>query len=254
MKKKLLLFTFLATMLVLVPVAFAQVQTSTTDQETQQTKEKNQLMESFKKSLTDLKKSRIELRTEKREQVLARVKKLAENRISNIIERYERIKTRIADMKVISESEKAGLTSKIDTEITKLQTQNTNVENAATIAEIKVIMAEVKLQVKNSNSIVKEIVESIHVTHLNDIATRLEKILVSLTERVEALKTAGKDVTAMEALETKAQENIDTARTKVTDGDMKAAKESLVAARLNLVDLLQKVNAAEGKTAEEGGE
>jgi hypothetical protein len=235
LKTKITLLALLATMFVFVPAAFAVEQNSTSSARSAVTNE------SLREALQDAKNARAELKAQKQQTALTRSKELAKNRIDNIIARFNRIKTRVNNMKVISAELKTELGTKIDAQVTILNNQKAKIDSATTLAEVKTVMAEVKTQVKSSAGIVKEVVAAIHTTHLNGIVTRLTEVLDKLSGTITDQKSAGKDMTAAEKLQTAATTSLEEATAKIKAGDFKAAKTAIVAARQNLVDLAQQL-------------
>lgn len=235
MRKKLLIAMLAGTFL-FVPTVFAVSSQNGQDSDSGQIKKKIEEM----KSAGQARKEQIKA------EVLTKAKNAAKKRIDNIISKYNRIKKRVASMKVISEDRKDELSAKIDAEIAKLETAKEKIDDAITVAEVKAVMEDVKTQTKNSVATIKEIVAAIHATHLENIVTKLTTILDKLTAKVTELKTAGKNVMEMEALQTQAKKSLADAKTHISSKEFKDAKEDILAARKTLVELSQKIKAAKG--------
>jgi hypothetical protein len=246
LKKKLMLLAVLASLFVFVPAAFAVESNGNAATRAAIT------TDSLKQALQDAKAARAEQKAQKQQVALDRSKELAKNRIDNIIERFNRIKARVASMKVISADLKTELAAKVDAQVAILTAQKAKVDEATTLAQVKTVMADVKTQVKNSAGIVKQVVAAIHTTHLNNIVTKITEVLDKLTETITQEKESGKDMAAVEKLKTAAEASLEDATTKIKAGDFKAAKTAIVSARQSLVDLAQQLKDATG--AEEGVE
>lgn len=201
----------------------------------------------LQKKIQELKNERGARFEQKKLEVTTSAKNMAIAKIDSIIARYRKIKSRVEKMTVISVERKEALYTKINTEITRLEADKKQVQQAVTAAEVHQIMAQVKARIKNGSVTVKEAVGAIHATHLEGVAGKLTEVLNKLTAKVTELKNAGKDVAAMEALEVEAKVRLETAKEKITNLEFKAAKEDIVAARLKLVDLAQKIKLAAGE-------
>lgn len=175
--------------------------------------------------------------------ILARAKKAATNAIDRAITRFNKVKDRVQKMPNISAENKAAVVAKIDSEIAKLQTAKAKVTAATTTAEVRAVMTEVKTQIKESVNGVKLVVAAIHATHLENIVNKLNTILEKLTARVNELKNQGKDVSELETITNRVKSSLESAKANIAANQFKTAKENILEARKQLVELSQKIKA-----------
>jgi hypothetical protein len=253
MKKKLLL---LMVAFVVAPVAVYAI-TGDSDQpvtqNTNSTKQSGNDVSSLKDKIQALRSERMSQREEKRAEIVADAKKIAASHLEHMVTRFEAIKKRLLNMKVVSAEDKESISLKIDTEIDKLNSYKTEIEAAKTAAEVRAVMVKVRLQAKSSLGIVKGIVAAIHEEHLLDVADRITKIATKIKTEIDTLAAAGKDTNSLSANYNKALGLITQSRELASSGDYKGARAKLVESRLALIEVLNDIKTLGATADKEGG-
>lgn len=181
--------------------------------------------EEIKKQVEEMRNKSGEKKEKAKEIVLAKIKQAALKAIDSTINKLNRIKNRVSKMKVISDDQKAELNSKIDARIEVLRSTRGTVEAATTKEEVRAALGESQKEVRSTLEIVKNIVEAIHKTHLENIVERLKKVLEKLETKAKDLEeTDGENV---DSLITEANSAIASANSDISAGNLKEAKENI---------------------------
>jgi len=166
------------------------------------------------------------------EKKLENSKKRALKTLSSTIKRLERLKNRVDKMKVIEESIKVDLFSKIDERISVLEAKKRSVEKALTIEELKSALVESNKEIKNIHDLIKDTVAGIHKTKLNEIITKLNILFVNLSQKAE--EATGNKTSEMKELDSKIGADLAQARTSIDAGELKTAKGFIKKASKNM--------------------
>lgn len=222
---------------------------STSDSNTDSSNMKSR-REEIKKDIEEMKNKSAEQKEKAKETVLAKVKQAALKAVNSTISKLNKIKLRVAKMKVISDELKTELNSKIDVRIAVLEAKKSAIEAATTKEEVKAALGESQKEVRSTLTIVKDIVNAIHKTHLTNIIERLEKVLTKLETKATDLSGTAK--TTVDGLIIEAKTALAAATTDISAGDLKKAKKNIKKAHKAIVKILTSISKEKG--IEEGGE
>lgn len=170
---------------------------------------------------------------EKRKAVLTRLLDIQIKQLGNV-------KERVAKMTNIKADLKTQLNASIDAAVVALTAKKAEVTAATTPEQLKKLAKEIKDLFKTKRDIVKQIVNAILSSKANNAITAAEGRLADITAKISALKAAGQDTTALEALLAVAQEKIAVAKTKVGREDLKDAINDLKEAYKKMKSLIEK--------------
>lgn len=191
---------------------------------------------------------------QRRAEILSKVKEMATEAVNKVIAKYERLKERVKNMKVISEDRKEQIYTKIDEQIAKLNAQKEKISSTTTVEEVRQIMISVRKELKNTKEAVMAVVREIHSTHLSNIVDKLQNILERLDTKISDLKSQGKDVSNLESLSQEAKTLLESAEQKARDYDFKGAKKDILDARHKMIEITQGINELKEKDEESGEE
>ncbi|MCL5094251.1 MAG: hypothetical protein M1355_03910 [Patescibacteria group bacterium] len=194
------------------------------------------LRQQIQADLGEAKNERSQEREIKKQAALDKVKQATIKAINATIEKLNRIKARVANMTVISEEEKSSLYEKISGRIETLNAKIEEVNAATTVEEVKAVFAGGQKEIRNTVDIVKDIVASIHKTHLLNIITKLETLMATLEGQINQIPDAAKKATAQGYLDA-AKAAIANAKVQITAGKLKEARDAIKEAHSNLVKL-----------------
>jgi|GEM_PF-1606363 len=107
---------------------------------------------------------------------------------------------RVAKMPNIDESLKTSLASKIDAAVKVLEAKKTEVTAAADNEKLKELAKSAKDLSESHQLIIKDIVEAIKNSRGSKSVEKADDRAAAITEKIAELKTAGKDVAALEAM------------------------------------------------------
>lgn len=183
-----------------------------------------------------LEQRRIALEKKKKE-TLERVRTKALSAVERAIKRFEKLKTRIEGMKVISDDRKDNVYLKIDEQIQKLQALKEKISQASTIEEIKDHLKNLRAIVKNSKDQISAVVKEIHATHLSNILEKINGILEKFDSKIDELKSENKDATKLEELSSEIKDSIEITKENISNYEFKKAKENILSIRKNLNEM-----------------
>lgn len=133
----------------------------------------------------ELQEAREEKKAEIKEDILTKAKTAAEKGVESTIKKLNKIKEKVVKLKIVNESLKEDLNAKIDERIELLEDEKDKVLDAETADEVRAIMKSVHTEIRNTVDIIKDIVASIHETHLLSIIDRMQSILDDVDVKVE---------------------------------------------------------------------
>ncbi len=256
MKKKLLLFSVISIfVMVFVGLVLAHEDSSNMQGSNQGTEDSqsDKLENDLKDDLGKLKEKNLDKSSKTKEKetikadVLTKLKKVVENLIDRAIKKYQRLRERVSNMKVIADDKKQTIYAKIDAEIAKLNQEKQAIENASTIEEVRALLAGIKQDMKDNKDLIEATVKEIHANHLANIVDKLRTILADLDSQISALKSQGKDVAELENLSGQAKTLLDSAATEAKSYDFKKAKEDILNARMKMIGIASKIKALKGE-------
>ncbi|MBI2984241.1 MAG: hypothetical protein HYY50_01290 [Candidatus Kerfeldbacteria bacterium] len=139
----------------------------------------------------------------------------------------ERTKDRVNRMPIISDEEKANAVSKIDEALVAVAGLHSQVEDASDDETLKSLIPTIREQVRNYHTIVRGIVRSIHASRISAFLDQANDRTTDLGARLDALKAAGHDVSALETKLTEAEDKLAQAETQRANGEYRLAIQSL---------------------------
>lgn len=170
---------------------------------------------------------------EKRQEVLVRV-------VDIQIKWMNRTKERVQKMPNITNDLKTRLATEVDASIQKLNDEKTKIQSASGQEAIKSLAKEVRDLFKSKKEIVKKIVDAILASRANNATAKAEDRAAAIRAKIEELKAAGKDTSALEADLADAEKKIDEAQEEVGRKAFREANEDLKGAYQKFRDIAQK--------------
>lgn len=161
----------------------------------------------------------------------------AKTRIANIIEKtikkLERIKKRVANMKAISGDLKTELNITIDRKISTLNKIKNTAQTATTKEELESAMNSFREELKNTKNIIKDSVEAIHTTHLENIIEKIEALVPKIEKRIEDIPDPSLKKEAEELI-SKTETQLAEAKTQLASGSLEDARKTTKEAFRNI--------------------
>lgn len=179
-----------------------------------------------------------------KEKRLAEAKKKAVQEIDRAVKKLSKTKERVSGMPTISDDLKAQLNSKIDEWITKLNARKVAVNAATTGNELKIAMETFKSDVKEAKKVIKDIVESIHKTHLQKVIAKIENFIPKVEEKVAGVSDDSKKAEATD-LVNNAKTQIANAKSLTDAGKIEEARKAIKQAYRDLKNALEIVTEKE---------
>lgn len=147
---------------------------------------------------------------------------------------------RVQNMPNILEAKKTELKTEIDKAVAGLNALKTKVQEATAAEQLKAATQELRSFIKSKNELIKKIVEAITADALKDISVRAEERIKTAEEKIAELKTAGKDVAALENLLAVAKSKLEAAKTAGTREAWAEMKDALKAVYETLKEFAEK--------------
>jgi len=176
--------------------------------------EELQLMrDALKEKRTTIKAEIEKRRTAAKTKLLEHRKNVLLKLIDLRIKHLKKTGERVAKMPNVDEALKADLAAKIDTAVKALEAKKTEVEAATDNEKLKELAKSAKDLSESRQSIIKDIIEAIKNSRGLKSVEKAADRATSISEKIAELKTAGKDVTALEAMMVTAQGYVASAKT-----------------------------------------
>lgn len=149
---------------------------------------------------------------------IEKANKVLQNATGAMINRLEALKNKVDGAKLL-DADKATIKTEIDTDINWLKTKTTEVGATASTSATttKIQTQEVRDYWDKVKTTVKRVSGEILAGRLNYIVSRTETLASTLATDIAALKTAGKDVVAIEAKLNDAKAKIPAVKQKIAD-------------------------------------
>ncbi|MBL7053678.1 hypothetical protein ISS06_00550 [Patescibacteria group bacterium] len=132
-----------------------------------------------------------------------------------LIKKTESINDWVSNDKSIEDQEKNNIITELDSDISWLNSMVDNIDEA-TQEQVKVKAKEVKDYWKEHRVKMKKITGQIMASRISFLIKKSELISTKISSRIEKLKQAGKDVSAIEAIPNVLNEKINLAKVKAT--------------------------------------
>ncbi|MDO8507124.1 MAG: hypothetical protein Q7S53_00965 [bacterium] len=207
-----------------------------------QKKQAEKQREQLKKEQEKAKEEKVKLKEKQKK--LAEAKREAAKKIDEVIKKLQKIKERVSNMPTISSDLKTQLNSKIDDWVTKLNTRKAAVNASTTKEELKVAMDGFRADVKEAKRVIKDIVESIHETHLQKVIAKIEAFIPKVEAKVAAITDNAKKTEATD-LVNDAKVQITNAKTLNDAGKIEEARKAIKTAYRDLKNALEIANEKE---------
>lgn len=138
-----------------------------------------------------------------------------------------RTKERVNKMSNIEAALKTDLNTKIANYIAELEKEKTKVNAATTAEALKTLAVEIRNLFKSQHDIVKQIVDAIHDSQEVKALSKAEDRAAAIKAKLEELKAAGKNVSALEVDLENAKKKIEDARLKIGQKEYESANDIL---------------------------
>ncbi len=173
----------------------------------------------------------------KRAEIAERVQEKSMHAMQNAIKRYERVKTQVQNSN-LSETEKADIVAKLDTQISSMNALKIQIENAKTYDEVKNIMTQLKTRFKYSLGVVRQSIKGVFEDRLENILEKITTVYTRTSEKVDALpKSETKD--DLSASLSQIQDLLVSAKTNIENNNPTQTKKDLTDARELLVNVVK---------------
>lgn len=202
--------------------------------------EESKILEAAKEKVAAKRKlieaKREELRIKKEEKRQAVLVNLIDIQIKQLGNTQERVKK----MPNITDNLKGELDKAIIAAIGELEAEKVILQAITKPEDLKAFAKELKDSFKAKRSIVKQIVDAILASRANKTIDNAEGRLTEITAKIAALKAAGQDTAALDALLVAAQSKIAAANTKAGKEDLKGAISDLKEAYKSMKSIIEK--------------
>lgn len=136
------------------------------------------------------------------------LKNRANQEITRRITSLNNLVIRINGLKKLSDSQKAGLTSQVQTEITNLQTLQTKIQADSDFSTLRADVDSIILSYRVYALFIPEISLISSADRMQDVATNMGSIAAKLQTRITVAQAAGQNTTDLQALLTDMQAKI----------------------------------------------
>lgn len=188
-------------------------------------------------------KARDEFFKAKKETILNKAKEMAKKMIDQMKNQLDSMKEKVNSTSDLNENDKNTIIGKINNKIANLELLKTKIDAAQTKEDLRSIVKEIRNELKTVKAYVKHFTGKLLVHRLEKIISSIESKITLADKKIVDLKSAGKDVSALEKLSVdtkdslaKAKEKYQAAKDKYgetidTENFEKIAKEASVLAR-----------------------
>lgn len=186
--------------------------------------------------------------------VISRLKTRADNEITRRVNALTKLMTRITDVKRLTADQKTNLTSQIQDQINSLNTLKAKIDADSDIATLRTDVQSIVKSYRIFALFIPKTYIIAHADRLLDVTDVLTGIQGKLQTRIDSLKSAGNDTTAMQNLITDMTAKLADAKTQATNAisavlpltpdGYPANKATLQSARTMLVAARQDLAAA----------
>lgn len=143
------------------------------------------------------------------------------------IKHLNRTKERVNKMPNIDASPKTQLNAEIDKDVQKFNDEKIKVQNTTTPEELKAFAKEIRDLFRSYREVVKQIVDAIHASRQTAAAAKAEDRAAVIKAKIEELKAAGKDTSALDADLSDAKKQIRDTQEKIGRKAFREANEDL---------------------------
>lgn len=120
--------------------------------------------------------------------------------VTRMTDHLELVKSKVEEMKVLSDAERANTTADIDSDIAALSALQAKLSGITTKEQLRNVSNEIKDAWHNSRRGIARAVGRIEQAKTEDVAERAENVSAKIEARIDALKAKGIDTTALSAL------------------------------------------------------
>lgn len=156
------------------------------------------------------------------------------------VKHWNRTKERVDRMPNITDELKAQLATEIDAVIQQLDGKKAEVQSVEGRETIKALAKEIRDFFKSKREVVKQIVDAIHASRMNNATAKAEERAAAIKAKVKELKDEGKDTTEIEKELDDAEEDIDDAEDAIGRQAFREANEDLQGAYQKFRNIAQK--------------
>lgn len=135
--------------------------------------------------------------------------------VSALIQYLEALKNKAANVRGISEAERADIIAYIDTDINWLKDKQTVLSGTLTDEQLKSEAIALRDYWKNIKITFKKGVADIWIARVNYVISKAEELSTKVSTKIEELKAAGQDTSKLEAWLNDLDSNISSAKEKV---------------------------------------
>lgn len=199
--------------------------------------------EEIRAKVQEMTAAREERKAEIKTQILGKAKESATRAIARTESRYEKIRERVLEMPNISEELKVQVSDLISADLVTLGSLKAEVELAESTEEVRAVILKLRTSLKASKTAVRAKVDALHATRLQKAVTALTDVNAKLDAKIVTLEESGKDVAGLKVVSDDAKSQITEATTRINAKEFTEAKESILAARKNLIELAQEIKA-----------
>lgn len=158
--------------------------------------------------------------------------------VSRMLSHLDLLKSKVADMKVLSDSEKANITADFDASISALTSLQSEIPGVTTTAQLKNLSEKIKAEWNNARKGIARAVGLAEEERYQNAIAKAENASLKAEKVVNALKNRGADTAAVDALVSEynskvalAKASFASAKEKFLAGDNEGAKAALKAGR-----------------------